>query len=78
MLQTTIKHHEHLTPRDIVDAERHRRTLKTLAISVNTLCVRMLGLREADSMRDPGTNLASVTLAQKTAEKNISKALRNH
>ena len=52
-----------------VDAERHRRTPKTLAISVETICVRMLGLSEADSMHDPGTSLAAATLAQKTAEK---------
>ena len=41
----------------IVDAERHRRTPGTLTISVKTVCVRMLGLCEADSMHDPGTTL---------------------
>ena len=51
------------TRKGTVDAERHRRTPRTLAISVKTICVRMLGLCEADSMRDPGTTLASATLA---------------
>ena len=50
----------------IIDAERHRLTPRTLGISVKIICVRMLDLCEADSMRDPGTTLASATLAQKT------------
>ena len=43
--------------------ERH------LPISVKIICVRMLGLCGADSMRDPGITLASATLAGKAAEK---------
>ena len=56
-------------PDGIVDAERHRRPPMTLAISVKTICARMLVLCEADSMCDPGTTLASATLAQKAAYK---------
>ena len=62
--------------KSIVDAERHRRIPKTLAISVKTIRERMLILCEADSMRNPGTTLASATLAQKVAEthaQNIEK-----
>ena len=57
----------------IVDAERHRRIPKTLAISVKTIRERMLILCEADSMRNPGTTLASATLAQTAAEKACPK-----
>ena len=57
----------------IVDAERHRRTPRTLAISVKTICVRMLGLCKADSMRDLSTTLASASLAQKAAEQSCTK-----
>ena len=67
-----------IAPREgIEDAERHRRTPMTLAISVKAICVRMLGLCEADSMRDAGTTLSSATLAQKTAEQNMPKTLTN-
>ena len=56
-----------------VDAKRPQRTPRTFAISVSTICVRMLGLREADSIRDPGPTLASATLTQKAADKSCPK-----
>ena len=40
----------------------------TLAIAVETICVRNVGLCEADSMLGPGTTLASATVAQNTVE----------
>ena len=61
-------------PNGIVDAERHRRPPpKTLAISAKTICVGMLVLCEADSMRDPGTTLVSATSAQKAAAETTTK-----
>ena len=53
----------------IADAERHRLNPKTLAISAETICVRMWVLCEADSVRDPVTTVAFSTLAQKAVEK---------
>ena len=64
------------TQKGIVDAQRHRRTRITLSISVQTICVRMLGLCEADSMRDPGTTLAPATLAQKAEEKHMLETFK--
>ena len=64
---------ENRGPNGIVDAERHLRTPNTLAISVKTICMRMLVLCKADSMCDPGTTLASATLAQKAAEQTCPK-----
>ena len=60
-------------PKEIIDAERHRRTTRKNAISVKTICVRMLCLCKADSMRDADTTLASAALAQKAAEQSYPK-----
>ena len=45
-----------MAPKIIVDAERHRRTPRPLAISGKTIYVRMLGLFQTDPMRDAGRN----------------------
>ena len=44
------------TPKVIVDAERHRRTPRLSATSGKAICVRVLGLTQADSMREAGRN----------------------
>ena len=60
-------------PKGIVDAERHRHNSRHWPFQL-IIYARMLGLCEADSMRDPGTTLASAaTLAQKAATNTYPK-----
>ena len=47
--------------KNIIDAERHRRTRKLWATSVKIIYDRRMGLTQSDSMRDAGRKL--VTLA---------------